>query len=136
MAVTEKKLRGLQDIRTLSGKGSQALPPHKAYMKLACLEMEKVRRGEERSSALARVRNIDARFSDIDVEKEALLDSLDQQNAVRRSKSHIPFRMVSPATASATALATKPGAEEDSTLEEYGNDGGESRLRTGFNVSY
>ena len=118
MAVIEKKLRGLQDIRTLSGKGSQALPPHKAYMRIACLEMEKARRGEERSNALARVRNIDARFSDIDVEKEALLNSLAQQ-----------------ATGRCSALHTT-SCEEEAILEEQVNNGGEGRLRTGFNVSY
>lgn len=109
MAVTEKKIRWLQDIRTLSGKGSQPLPLHKAYMRLAFLEMEKARRGEEKNSALARVRNIDARFNDIDVEKEALLDSLAQQDAARRSASHTI------------------SSEEGAALEEH---------KTGFNVRY
>lgn len=109
MAVPEKKIRGLQNIRTLSGKENQARAPHKVYMRIACLEMEKARRGEEKNGALARVRNIDARFNDIDVEREALLDSLAQQDAARRSASH-----------------TIP-AEEGPALEEH---------KTGFNVSY
>ena len=109
MAVPERKIRGLQNIRTLSGKENQALSPHKVYMRIACLEMEKARRGEEKNSALARVRNIDARFNDIDVERETLLDSLAQQDATRRSASH----------------TTSP--EEGPALKED---------KTGFNVRY
>ena len=85
MAVPEKKIRGLQNIRTLSGKENQALTPHKVYMRIACLEMEKARRGEEKNGALARVRNIDARFNDIDAEKQAILASLAQQGTARSS---------------------------------------------------
>jgi len=110
MAISEKRIRrGLQDIRTLSGKGSQALTLHKAYMRLAFLELEKARRREEKNSALTRVKNIDARFKDIDAEKEALLDSLAQQDAARPSGSH--------------AIS----AEEGAAPEQH---------KTGFNVSY
>lgn len=50
-------------------------------MKLGCLEMEKARRGKERESAMHRVKNIDARCKEIEGEKAALLQALDEQNS-------------------------------------------------------
>ena len=76
MATTKRNIRGLQDIPTLSGRVDQTALPYKAYMKVACLEMEKVRRGKERESASFRVKNIDARFKEIEDEKAALLQAL------------------------------------------------------------
>ncbi len=66
-------IKGLPDLRTLSGRVDQTFIPHKAYMKLACLEMEISRRGKERESAMHRVKNIDDRFKEIESEKNALL---------------------------------------------------------------
>ena len=90
MAILDRKIRGLQSIRTLSGNENQALPPHKAYMRIACLEMERSRRGEEKKSAMVRVGNIDARFNGIDAEKEAILASLAQQGHKRPSNGPTP----------------------------------------------
>lgn len=73
MAVPKKKIRGLQDIRTLSGNVDQKSVPHRAFMRITVLEMEKARREKERDSALGRVRNIEARFQEIEEEKEELL---------------------------------------------------------------
>ena len=64
MPIPKKNMRGLQDIRTLSGNVDQTVIPYKAYMRLSCLEMEKFRRGKERESAMHRVNNIDALLSD------------------------------------------------------------------------
>lgn len=76
MALLNKNLRGIQDIRTLSGRVDQAAVPYKAYMKLSTLEMEKLRRGKEKASALQRVKNIDIRFQEIEKEKADLLEVL------------------------------------------------------------
>lgn len=76
MALLKKNLRGIQDIRTLAGRVDQAAVPYKAYMKLSTLEMEKLRRGEEKASALQRVKNIDTRFQEIEKEKVVLLEVL------------------------------------------------------------
>jgi len=76
MAIPKSNIRGLQDIPTLSGRVDQTSLPYKAYMKVACLEMEKVRRGKERESASFRVKNIDARVEEIEDEKAALLQAL------------------------------------------------------------
>ena len=48
-------MRGVQDIRTLSGRADEGTIPYKAYMKLSILEMEKFRRGKEKQSALEKV---------------------------------------------------------------------------------
>ena len=76
MAITSRTIRGLQDIRTHSGRVREASIPHKAFMRLSCLEMEKFRRAKERESAITRVRNIDARFRDIDAEKTVILNAM------------------------------------------------------------
>lgn len=80
MAIPKKIIRGLQDIRTLSGKVDQAFIPYKGYMKVSCLEMEKLRRRKERESAMQRVINIDARFLEIEAEKAGLLQALKERN--------------------------------------------------------
>lgn len=70
--------RGIQDIKTLSGRSEKGMT-YKAYMRLSVLEMEKHRRGKEKSSALARVANIEARFCDIEKEKAEILQTLGDQ---------------------------------------------------------
>ena len=76
-----QKIRGLRDIRTLSGSVNQVFQSYKAYMKISCLEMEKIRRKKERQSASMRIKNIDTRFQEIEAEKSALLKILDKQNS-------------------------------------------------------
>ena len=75
MTIQKRNILGLQDIPTLSGRVDQTSLPYKAYMKVACLEMEKARRGKERESASFRVKNIDARFKEIEDEKAAILQT-------------------------------------------------------------
>ncbi len=43
--------RGLRDIPTLSGRVDRVSLPYRAYLKISCLEMEKVRRARERVAA-------------------------------------------------------------------------------------
>ncbi len=49
---------------------------YRAYMRIGCLEMEKLRRGVERESAMHRVRNIDARSKEMEAEMNSLLERL------------------------------------------------------------
>ncbi len=80
MAIPKRNIRGLQDLRTLSGSVDQAATvPYKAYMRLTSLEIEKFRRKAERESAMHRVRNIDARFREIEAEKDTLLRALSER---------------------------------------------------------
>lgn len=89
MAVPKRNMRGLQDIRTLSGRvGTVADEPYRAYMRITCLEMEKARRSKEKESAMRRVNNIDARIAEIEAEKAELLGALGVQN-----KSDSPGRL-------------------------------------------
>lgn len=69
--------RGLQELRTLSGKVDQPSLPYRGYMKITCLEMEKARRALERRSAAARIADIDARLKEIEAEKAALVQLLE-----------------------------------------------------------
>jgi hypothetical protein len=69
----------LQDIQTISGRVEQSFHPYRAYLRIGCLEMEKARRGNERASATHRVKLIDARFQEIEVEKAKLMQNLGEQ---------------------------------------------------------
>lgn len=71
-----KTPRGVQDIRTISGKMDRTAIRSRAYLRVACLEMERERRERERESALTRVQNVDARYLEIDAEKSMLLEAL------------------------------------------------------------
>jgi hypothetical protein len=82
MAIPSRTIRGLQDIHTHSGRVSEAAIPYKAYMRLSCLEMEKFRRTQEKASAMTRVRNIEARFREIDEEKAAILNAMEDGKGI------------------------------------------------------
>jgi hypothetical protein len=69
-------IRGVREIRTYAGRVDAVGLPYLAFMKISCLEMERARREKEKSSALARIRNIDARIRDIENEKRAILEGL------------------------------------------------------------
>jgi len=57
--------RGLQDMRTMTERISDADNPQRKYLALAMLEIEKVRRNKEKQSANQRVANIDQRMVEI-----------------------------------------------------------------------
>ena len=65
--------RGLNNLRTLSGRVDSGALAYRSYMQITCLEMEKARRGAERRSASQRIALIDARLSEIEASKGELL---------------------------------------------------------------
>ena len=69
-------IRGVREIRTYAGRVDAVGLPYLAFMKISCLEMERARREKEKDSALARIRNIDARIRDIENEQKAILANL------------------------------------------------------------
>ena len=71
-------MRGLRNLRTLSGKVDQMSIPYRAYMQITCLEMEKARREAERRSAGQRIAEIDARMQEIETEKAEILKRLSE----------------------------------------------------------
>ena len=81
MARLQPIIRGAQDCRTLSTAANQTFLPHRTYLRVACLEMEKFRRAQERSSAMRRVENIDRRFGEIDTERDRLLSAMGERAA-------------------------------------------------------
>jgi len=100
MTTPKRTLRGLQDIATLAGLVDQAVIPHKAYLRVACLEMEKFRRGQEKESAAHRIEYINARFREIDAEEAALLQRLEDRSgaAVAGTQHAAPQPRLSRAT--------------------------------------
>ena len=68
--------KGLNQIRTLSGRADQLSLPYRSYMQITCLEMERARRNTERKSASQRIALIDARIEEIDQTKQDLLQAV------------------------------------------------------------
>jgi len=73
MAIPSK---GLNNIRTLSGRVDQLSLPYRSYMQITCLEMERARRGMERKSASRRIALIDSRLEEIEKAKQELLQAV------------------------------------------------------------
>jgi hypothetical protein len=67
--------RGLNQIRTLSGRTDQLSVPYRSYMQISCLEMERARRNKERKAAGQRIALIDVRIEEIDKAKQELLQA-------------------------------------------------------------
>jgi hypothetical protein len=93
--------RGLQDVRTLAGSVDQTFLPHRTFLRIACLEMEKFRRTQERASAVRRVASIDRRFGEIDAEKGRLLRTMkgDKTEIARKESSGPAPHGIAPAGA-------------------------------------
>ena len=83
MSIPKTSIRGVQNIRTRTGTVPGHFVAHEAYLKITCLEMEKVRRQKDREAAMIRVRNIDARFKEMEAEKASLLSALDERTTDR-----------------------------------------------------
>ncbi|EKD22141.1 MAG: hypothetical protein ACD_87C00136G0006 [uncultured bacterium] len=83
--MTKRIMRGVQDIKTLSGRSDEGTIPYKAYMKLSILEMEKFRRGKEKTSALEKVRHIDQRFKEIEAARQEIITALEAKG-IRRHR--------------------------------------------------
>ena len=80
--------RGVANIATLAGRVNQTFSPYRAYMQITCLEMEKSRRLEEHRAASERIVAINARLADIDHQKEALEQALQDAEARTKPKGH------------------------------------------------
>jgi hypothetical protein len=77
MSPHQRPLRGLGDLRTLTGRSDTQIPAHKAYLRISFLELEKARHAQEMRTAHHRLDVIGARFREIDAETAAILASLD-----------------------------------------------------------
>jgi hypothetical protein len=72
--------RGLQYIRTLSGRVRKATLPHEAYLRISHIEMEKARKTQESEKARQMMTDISARIQEIEDEKDVLLQALGERN--------------------------------------------------------
>lgn len=89
MPIQRKGLRSVKDIKTHAGSVGQTFYPHKAFMKISCLEMERAHRIKERESAQLRIKAINDRLNEIDMEKNTLLDRINIANTMQASaKAH------------------------------------------------
>ena len=70
-------LRGLRDIRTRSGKADGA-KSYMGYIRMGFLEMERARRTKELQSIERRKRDVETRLAQIEAEKQAILNGLEQ----------------------------------------------------------
>lgn len=102
-------MRRIQNIRSSAGKMARAAVPkeskdYQLFMQITCLEMEKVRKGVERTAALNRVHGIDARLSEIEVEENSLLQRLAQRAGAAPSPSDVSpaFAGITPAGIAST----------------------------------
>lgn len=68
--------RGIQDIRTLTGKVRKVTIPHEAYLRISHIEMEKARKTLESEKARQLMADIAVRLTEIEAEKASLLQSL------------------------------------------------------------
>lgn len=71
--------RGLQDIRTLTGKVRKATLPHEAFLRISHIEMEKARKTLESEKARQMMADIAARLQEIEAEKNALLQAVGER---------------------------------------------------------
>ena len=85
MPIQQKGLRSLKDIKTHAGSVGQTFHPHKAFMKISCLEMERAHRIKEKESARLRIQAINNRLNEIDMEKNILLDRVNIANTMQAS---------------------------------------------------
>jgi hypothetical protein len=76
MSAHGRPLRGLADLRTLTGRSDTQIPAHKAYLRISFLELEKARRMQEIRTAGDRFDAINTRFREIDAEIADILASL------------------------------------------------------------
>jgi hypothetical protein len=78
--------KGLNTIRTLSGRVDRVSLPYRGYMQITCLEMERARRGMERKSASLRIALIDARLGEIEKAKQELLQAVATPDQAARGR--------------------------------------------------
>ncbi len=76
MVAHGRPLRGLADLRTLTGRSDTQVPAHKAYLRISFLELERARRNLEARAAGGRLDIIQMRFREINSEIAEILASL------------------------------------------------------------
>lgn len=125
MGPTQRKFGGTRANGTEKGR-----TPHKSYMKLASLELERARHLQERLSLISRLQCIEDRLRAIETEQGMLVGGLPP--AVTAAAD--PRGMTAPVTAPVTAPAAGLAAEQPhlaplSGYKSEENTGGRLRFR-------
>jgi hypothetical protein len=80
----------------MSGLVTETSHPHRKFLKLAILAMEKARRGKERASAKHRIENIDGRLVEIEAETKDLLQMCNASGSSKLSEAPTFQKKASP----------------------------------------
>ncbi len=70
------KRKSVNDIKTHAGTVGQTFLPHKAFMRISCLEMEKAHRIREMENSRRRIEAIKKRLEEIETETDALMNRI------------------------------------------------------------
>ncbi|HHT9137680.1 MAG TPA: hypothetical protein ACFYEK_10625 [Candidatus Wunengus sp. YC60] len=70
------KRKGMNDIKTHAGTVDRTFLPHKAFMRISCLEMEKAHRIREMENSRQRIKAIKNRLKEIEAETKTLLSRI------------------------------------------------------------
>ena len=70
------KRKSVNDIKTHAGIVNQTFLPHKAYMRISCLEMEKAHRVREMESSRRRIEAVKKRLKEIEIETDNLMNRI------------------------------------------------------------
>jgi len=87
-----KPRRGIQDIRSLTGRVKKATLPHEVFLRISHMEMEKARKTRESEKARQLVADIAARLQEIEAEKDALLREVGEREVDPRQVCPGPRR--------------------------------------------
>lgn len=82
--------RGLQDIRTITGRVRKATLPHEAYLRISHIEMEKARKLQESEKARQLMADISARLQEIEAEKDVLLQEMGEREVSQLTHQRPP----------------------------------------------
>ena len=102
MAIRTRPPRTVSDIKTRSGVAKNQHETYRNYFQVGALELERWRREREREASSSRIAEIDKRLTDINREKQLLLDAA-MENASPSEKGQV----AKPAESQASRLRIK-----------------------------
>ncbi|WP_058557731.1 hypothetical protein [Thiohalocapsa sp. ML1] len=135
--------RSLTDIRTLAGKSQDGVQRgYATYFEMGALELERLRRSQEREAALRRVGEIERRIAEIDAEMAQLQGAVAADSERRAEvESALPSAALRPTRsrrrggASNGAEGAAPVIRADSGRAQTGEPG-EGGPRRGLRIRY
>jgi hypothetical protein len=129
--------RTLTDIRTLAGKSSdKSQRGYANYFEMGALELERLRRTQEREAAQRRINEIDRRIAEIDAEMRQLKAEVDATSGARHPAGDAaPAQRSRPAARGRTAGGTAAGGAVSVTRPSV-NGAEAPAARSGLRIRY